>query len=112
MEDEKERAELNAGAIFSPWFAIILAALIWACVGILIWDFAVGGMSKRALLFAAGIPLLVVGVILTFFVKASIKFERWFRELKRELAAIKADNDRTDALLVETDGDDSRSDQE
>lgn len=102
MESEQEKAELNAGAIFPPWLVIILAVLLWACVGITIWDFAAGGMSKWAL-FAVGIPLLVVGVILTFFVRASIRFERWFRESKEELATIKAENDRTDALLAELD---------
>ncbi|RPI70994.1 MAG: hypothetical protein EHM45_24145 [Desulfobacteraceae bacterium] len=96
MESEDEKAELNAGAIFPPWLAIFLAVLIWVCVGILIWDFAAGGMNKWAL-FAVGIPLLVLGVILTFFVRASIKFERWFRKSKQELAAIKAENDRAEA---------------
>jgi membrane protein YdbS with pleckstrin-like domain len=96
MESEDEKAELNAGAIFPPWLVIILAVLLWVCVGILIWDFAAGGMNKWAL-FVVGISLPIVGVVLTFFVRASIRFERWFRESKEELAAIKAENDRAEA---------------
>ena len=100
MESEKENAELNAGALYPPWLAIILAALIWACVGILIWDFAVGGMGKGPF-FVEAFLLSIVGIILSFFVKASIKFKHWFRESKQELAAIKAENDRDEQRLAE-----------
>jgi membrane protein YdbS with pleckstrin-like domain len=96
MESEQEKAELNAGAIFPSWIVITLATLMCVCVGIVIWDFAVGGMSTWVFLVNA-LPLSGAAVILTFFARASIKFKRWFRESKEELATIKAENDRTEA---------------
>ncbi len=96
MDNEKEDLELNIGMLFPPWLALILAALIWACVGIAGWDFIVGGMGWWLFLVIT-LPIAFVGAWLILLVKASFKAKRWLDEFKQELAAIKAENDRAEA---------------
>ncbi len=93
MKEEIDDLEIKFGGIFPPWLAIFLAAIVWACLGIVSWDYITGGMNKQVFTVIA-LLLTFAGVCLIFVVKASFKFNRWWKESKQELAAIKEENDR------------------